>query len=115
MPGAFGDVPSEIAVNLQHDPNLVVVSSAALTDSERALEVRADLPADSAALRLVQRGALRGFSIEFRATSERREAGIRVIEAATLTGLALVDDGAYPMSKAEVREAALARRRRVWL
>ena len=104
-PGALGDVPATMAINLQHDRSLVVVESAALTDGPRALEVRAELPEGSAALRLVQRGALSGFSIEFQAKDERREAGIRVIERATLTGLALVDRGAYPASTAEVRAA----------
>ena len=49
------------------------------------------------------RGALSGFSIEFHSKAERREAGVRVIERADLTGLALVDKGAYPQSVAEVR------------
>ena len=102
LPGAFGDV-REIAVNLQHDPSLIVAERAALADSPRSLEVRADLPEGSAALALVRRGALSGFSIEFRARAERREAGVRVVERAELTGLALVDRGAYPESKAEVR------------
>lgn len=102
MPGAFGPVAT-IAINLQHDSNLVLAADALLTDSPRELRVRADLPPSSAALALVRRGALSGFSIEFRSKSERREGGIRVVERATLTGLALVDAGAYPQSTAEVR------------
>ena len=102
LPGAFGDV-REIAVNLQHDPTLIVAERAALADSPRSLDVRADLPEGSAALALVRRGALSGFSIEFRARAERRDAGVRVVEKAELTGLALVDRGAYPLSKAEIR------------
>ena len=104
-PGVFGDVPSTMPVNLQHDAGLMVVDAAALTDSPRALAVRAELPEGSAALSLIRRGALSGFSIEFHACEERREAGIRVIERAELTGLALVDKGAYPRSTAEVRNA----------
>lgn len=104
MPGAFGDI-GPVALNLQHDARLVLVEAGglAITDGERALEVRATLPADSAAVQLVKRGALRGFSVEFVARSERREAGVRVIERAELTGLALVDRPAYIASTAEVR------------
>ena len=104
VPGAFGAL-APVALNLQHDRKLVLVEAdgLALTDSERALEVRATLPADSAAVLLVKRGALTGFSVEFHALEERRESGIRVIERAELTGLALVDRGAYPQSKAEIR------------
>ena len=103
LPGAFGAVGT-IQVNLQHDKSLVVAPSAILTDSPRELRVRADLPEGSAALALVSRGTLNGFSIEFHARAERREAGVRVIERAELTGLALVDRGAYPQSVAEVRK-----------
>ena len=103
LPGSFGAVPTTIAVNLQHDAAIVVAERAVLADSPRALHVRADLPENSAALALVRRSALNGFSIEFHARAERREAGVRVVERADLTGLALVDRGAYPASKAEVR------------
>ena len=102
VPGAFGEMRS-VAVNLQHDPALVVAPAATLTDTPRELRVRADLPVGSAALALVRRGALNGFSVEFRALSERREGGVRVIERADLTGLALVDRGAYRGAVAEVR------------
>ena len=102
MPGAFGEVGT-IPINLQHDSSIVVVRDALLTDSPRELRVRAELPPGSAALALVKRGALNGFSIEFKARAERREAGVRVVERADLTGLALVDRGAYPAATAEVR------------
>ena len=101
--GAFRTVPATMPLNLQHDSGVVVVKAAALIDTPRALEVRADLPENSAALALVQRGALKGFSIEFDARVERRVGDVRVIEAAELIGIALVDRGAYPQSKAEVR------------
>ena len=104
LPGSLAPVPA-VPLNLQHDASTTLIAPGAfiLNDSERALEVRAELPPSSAALQLVRRGALNGFSIEFRAQSERREAGIRVIERAELTGIALVDRGAYPQSVAEIR------------
>ena len=101
-PGAFGAV-ERTDINLQHDRSIVVARDALLADGPRELHVRAELPEGSAALALVKRGALNGFSIEFNARSERREAGVRVVERADLVGLALVDRGAYPGSTAEVR------------
>ena len=103
LPGAFGDVPTTIPVNLQHDAAIVVAERAVLADSPRELRVRADLPEGSAALALVRRGALNSFSIEFKSRAERRESGVRVVEKAELTGLALCDHGAYPGATAEVR------------
>lgn len=103
VPGAFGAVPATIPTNLQHDPSIIVAERAMLTDGPRELRVRADLPAGSAALALVTRGTLNSFSVEFHAKAERREGGVRVIERAELTGLALVDVGAYRGATAEVR------------
>ena len=102
MPGALRH-GGRIDVCLQHDSSIVLARGALLTDTARELRVRADLAEGSAALALVKRGALNGFSIEFHARAERREAGIRVVERADLTGLALVDQGAYPGATAEVR------------
>ena len=101
-PGAFGEVMF-VDLNLQHDHGVVVARGAALTDSPQALRVSATLPEGSAALALVRRRALNGYSIEFKSRVERREAGVRVVERAVLTGLALVDRGAYPGAVAEVR------------
>lgn len=104
-PRAFGDVPNTFPLNLQHDSSIVVVPQATLTDGQRELSVRADLPENSAALQLVRRGALRGFSIEFNAIEERHVGSIRVVSKAELVGLALVDEPAFPGSAAEVRAA----------
>ena len=102
-PGAFGEVRA-IDVNLQHDPAVLVARGATLTDGPEALRVRATLPEGSGALALVRRRALSGFSVEFRSTREHRDAaGVRVVERARLTGLALVDRPAYPGARPEVR------------
>ena len=104
VPGALAPIRA-VPLNLQHDSKTVLLEpgSFVLSDTERALEVRAELPANSAALQLVRRGALNGYSIEFHAQAERRESGVRVIERAELVAIALVDHPSYPASTAEVR------------
>ena len=104
LPGAFGPAP-RAPLNIQHDRAMMILKAGAyaLEDSPRALEVRAELPADSAAIKLVQRGALNGFSIEFKAVRESREGAMRVIERAVLVGVAVVDLPSFPGSVAEVR------------
>ena len=104
LPGAFGPAPSA-PLNIQHDRSMVVLEAGryALNDTGRTLEIRAELPAGSAALSLVRRGALNGYSVEFHSRSERRASGVRVIERAALVGIGLVDQPSYPDSLAEVR------------
>ena len=113
-PGAFAPLP-EIEMRLQHDPGMVILDAGAfvLNDSERMLEVRGELPEGSAALALVKRGALTGWSVGFHAREERREAGVRIISRAELVEVSLVDAGAYPGTRVEVRNAPP--RRRYWL
>ena len=104
--GAFSPIGS-VALNLQHDESRVLAKSGnglVLADGRRSLEVRAELRG-KAEHDLVRRGALRGFSIEFRAKNQRYEGGTRIIESAELTGLALVDEPAYSESLAEARRA----------
>jgi len=67
-----------------------------VTDS--GLMMRATLPETREAddtLTLIRARVLRGLSVEFVARRERMEAGVRVIEAAKVRGLAVVDSGAY--------------------
>ena len=95
-PGAFAPL-GPLSLNLQHDPAIVLATTGdglAVTDTPRALEVRAELR-EGAALTLLRRGALRGLSVEFRALSERRDGAVRVIERASLEGVGLVDTPSY--------------------
>ena len=102
--GAFAPLPA-VPMRLQHDPEMQILAPGGfvLNDTDHALEVRAELPAASAALRLVQRGVLGGWSVGFHALSERREAGIRVVSRASLLEISLVDAPSYPASTAEAR------------
>ena len=103
-PGAFAPVPA-VPLNLQHDARMTVLEAGAyeLRDTPEALLLRADLPEDSAALKLVRRGALKGLSVEFKAQRERRDSGLRVIEAAELLAVGVVDAPAYTSARVEVR------------
>lgn len=83
-----------------HHRGQKIASEVALIDTAAALDFRAQLdPRFVQPIRQsIQAGLLTGASIEFRALKERLEAGVRVIERATIEGLALVDVPAYPGS-----------------
>ena len=101
---------AETRLNLMHDRSLTVADTRrgglTLTDSPAALDMVAELPAGDAydsVLALVGDGLTNGLSVEFHAIAERRTNGVRVIQAATLPALAVVDDPAYAASGVEVR------------
>ena len=121
--GAFAPV-GDVILNAHHDRAAPLARTGAgltLEDTAERLAFAADLPATRAAddvLELVRAGVMRGASVEMRVTAERFEAGVRVIERASLSAIGIVDTAAYPASEVEARKAALAaptRRRRVWL
>ena len=122
--GAFAPL-GDVILNAQHERAAPLARTGGggleLMDAADALTSRADLPATRAGddvLALVRSGVMRGLSIEFRSIAERIEAGVRVIERATLAGVAVVDTPAYPASEVEARRAAMpapATRRRIWL
>ena len=110
-PGAFGPVVhADVILNSQHDRQTPLARTGGggltLSDSPSALIIRADLPDTQAAndvLELVRKKVLRGLSIEFKATQERNENDLRIIERADLSGCAVVDSGAYPGSSVDAR------------
>ena len=107
--GAFAPL-GPLTLNLQHDRGIVLATTGdrlAVTDTEQALEVRAELQ-PGAALTLLRRGVLRGLSVEFRSLVERSEAGVRVIERASLEALGLVDTPAYSSGRLEVRRGGFS-------
>ena len=62
------------------------------------------------------RGIMRGLSIEFSARTERLEGRRRVVSAAFLGDIGLVDRPAFKASTVSARmEESTGRRRRLWL
>lgn len=101
----FGDV----ILNVQHDrgrPLARTGETLKLFDSAEAVTMQADLPAIREAddtLILVRAGVLRGLSVEFRALDERWDGNHRTVLSAELTGIAVVDRGAYADAVVEAR------------
>ena len=116
-PRAFGDVTqSDLILNFQHDRTRPIARTGGggltLSDSNAALTLSAELPASrdgDDALGLVKAGVLRGLSLEFRATEERYENGVRIVSQATLHGVAVVDRPAHADSIVEARYENRAR------
>ena len=112
-PGSL-TVSPDLAPCLGHRTGRVLAYGQDVTVEDRAdaLIVSAHLPRTATAdlaLAGVQSGRYRGWSVEFQARRETRDAeGIRVVQAADLPGLALVDHPSYPGSGVE------ARARRSW-
>ena len=97
-------------LNIMHEPDLIVASTRrgdlTFTDSPEALDMVATLPSGSAydsVLALIGDRLTTGLSVEFVALEERTTNGTRVIQAATLPALGIVDDPAYSASGVEVR------------
>ena len=97
--GAFGEI-GEIVANVQHDRRVALARNApngglSFSDSESELRVSLELPPTTAgrdAGVLVQRGVLRGFSVEMLGIRDSWEGENRTIEKCTLGGIGLVDD-----------------------
>ena len=111
LPGAFGDVSKlDVILNAAHDRARPLARSdgggLTLTDTPAALEVVATLAEtreSSDTLALIDAGVLRGLSLEFVATRESMVGATRVLAAARLVGIAVVDKPAYSASKVAAR------------
>ena len=104
----------EAVLNVHHrEDRPLAREPGTLTFESRAdgLYLRADLPATAEsddALALVRAGVLTGLSLEFRADQEKLVKGVRVIERATVAGVALVARPAYKTTQVEARGSMLA-------
>ena len=77
-----------------------------LEDGPDALRMRAELPETTAAtdtLALVRAGVLRGLSVEMHPRRESQVSGVRSISKARLSGLSVVDSGAFDGARVEAR------------
>ena len=108
--GAFsGDRAAEVRLNLQHQRTILLTRTGAgltLDDTPQALRMVADLPDTQSArdcVELVRANVLRGLSVEFEAIRERSEGDLRIVESAILSGIGVVDDGAYTGATVEAR------------
>ena len=104
-----------VILNEQHNRAAAVMRFTPKVEG-RAVKIDAPLPdtqrgRDMATM--VRNGTFTGLSIEFRATSEGRNAGCREVRAARLMGAAIVDSPSYAGSL-EVRQGGKGRVR-VWL
>ena len=99
-PGAFSGL-EDVVLNRMHVREDIIARTGGggldLTDTGEALSVRADVPEYRADVRdQVARRILRGMSVEMRVTAEDWPApDQRIIRAAELYGIALVDRAAY--------------------
>ncbi len=108
-PGAFGDIrAADVVLNkmhLRHDPIARTgAGGLVLTDSATALRLKAEIPTYRADIRdQVSRGILAGFSVEMLVKAEDWPAADRrIIRAAKLTGIGLVDRAAYGSATAAI-------------
>ncbi|MCY4500151.1 MAG: HK97 family phage prohead protease [Alphaproteobacteria bacterium] len=108
-PAAFR-MAEAVPLNLYHDAERAVAwqpgGGLELRQDKDALRMVAELPpipAANRALAMVREGQATGLSVEFRAVRERRESGLRVVEAALLTGIGIVRAPSYEASRVEAR------------
>lgn len=116
--GAF-EFRSDMFLNAQHDRakplaklNSTKEASFSIRQSTAGYEIRARIARTTIgddALYNVRNGLLNGFSVEMKVHDEdwREDASLRVINRATMVGVALVDRPAYPQSSVEARQAFL--------
>ena len=105
LPGSLSWDQAGIVINEQHNRAAPIVRAVPFLDGD---EVKIDVKVPSTqrgrdAIANVRESVYTGLSIEFRATSEGHRGGVREIRSAVLGAAALVDSGAYPGSRVEVR------------
>ena len=113
-PGAFGDIrAADVILNRMHLRSEPIARTGkgglTLTDTSTELRLKAEIPDYRADIRdMVSRGILAGFSVEMHVKAEDWTApDRRIIRAARLTGIGLVDRAAYGKATAAIAKRAL--------
>ena len=108
-PGALR-LAESVHLDLFHDPERAIAwhpgGGLTLANGRDALTMRAELPplpAGDRALAEIKAGRVDGLSVEFRAVKESRIDGIRVVQEAILSGIAIVKAPSYGGSRVEAR------------
>lgn len=115
-PGALAETITDghdILALIDHDPTRVLARTSnetlRLRETARGLEYEIELPNTPSAAEvrgLAEAGTLGGVSIGFRAISESRDSGVRVIERLELVEVSVVASfPAYPQTSADLRNA----------
>ena len=111
-PGAFGDVAGlDVILNRMHLRSEPIARTGkgglTLTDSSTELRLKAEIPDYRADIRdMVSRGILAGFSVEMHVKAEDWPSpDRRIVKAAKLTGIGLVDRAAYGKATGRDRQA----------
>ena len=112
--GAFGDVArADVILNRMHLRSEPLARTGkgglTLTDSATELRLKAEIPDYRADIRdMVARGILSGFSVEMHISAEDwPRPDRRIVRAARLTGIGLVDRAAYGDATAAIAKRAM--------
>ncbi|MDE0033307.1 MAG: HK97 family phage prohead protease [Deltaproteobacteria bacterium] len=111
-PGSLRAAADGVLLNRQHNRDAALARSPdtlELEDGPEAMRMVAKLPDTTLArdvLALVRARVLRSLSVEFHSTREKWTGKRREILEAVLTGIGVVDRGAYPGSTVEARSTA---------
>ena len=113
LPRSFGNLTTaDVVLNKQHDRSKPIARTGkgglTLIDSPLELRAKAILPDTAEArdtVKLIEDEVLQGFSVEMIVLQERQESAVRVIEKASLVGIAVVDRPAYKLSRARKKRS----------
>ena len=111
--GAFGDLSkADVILNEMHQREKPLARTGhglELLDSATELRIKSNLPNTARGndvATLIKEGVYQGLSIEFRAKKDHlSQDGIRVVESALLTGIAICDRPAHTQSQIDRMEA----------